>query len=91
MLRFQVALTVLSSCPAPSTKKLLKFLFHNIHSSHFVVVIDITDIPCSLSICPDKFIVSRRTFWLCVACKHALDTHADALHVLNRTPSLFSE
>jgi hypothetical protein len=52
-----------------------------------VMVIEL-HVPRAQPVAPNKLFVPGRTLVLCIASQHALDTHADALYVLNRAPTL---
>jgi hypothetical protein len=43
------------------------------------------------AVAPNKLFVARWTLILRVASEHTLDTHADALYVLDWTPTLSTE
>jgi hypothetical protein len=45
-------------------------------------------VPRAQAVASDELFVPGRALVLCIASEHALDTHADALYVLNRTPTL---
>jgi hypothetical protein len=45
----------------------------------------------TLGVSPDKLLVSWRAFILRISRQHALDAHADALDILDRTPALGPE
>jgi hypothetical protein len=59
--------------------------------SYRVVVVVELDIPWAQPITPHKFFVSWWTLVLGIASQHTLDAHADALHVLDRTPALLAQ
>ncbi len=49
------------------------------------------DVPWAQPVASHKFFVTRRTLVLGVTGQHALDAHADTLHILDGTPSLLTE
>jgi hypothetical protein len=55
-----------------------------------VMVIEL-HVPWAQPVAPYKLFVPGRALVLCISSEHALDTHADALHVLNWTPTLSTE
>jgi hypothetical protein len=55
-----------------------------------VMVIEL-HVPRAQPVAPNKLFISGRALVLCIASEHALDTHADALYILNRTPTLSTE
>ena len=52
-----------------------------------VVVIEL-HVPRTQAVASDELFVPGRALVLCIASEHALNTHADALYILNRTPAL---
>lgn len=52
-----------------------------------VMVVEL-HVPRAQAVASDELFVTRRTLVLCIASEHTLDTHADALYVLNWTPTL---
>lgn len=66
-------------------------LFHTVEAfgpgSDLIVVEDEVDIPRPLSIVLDEVIVPWRPLLLGVACKHALQTDADTLHIVYGAPA----
>jgi hypothetical protein len=45
-------------------------------------------VPRAQAVASDELFVPGRALVLCITSEHALDTHADALYVLNRAPTL---
>jgi hypothetical protein len=63
---------------------------HPMPSNRIVVVKEI-NVPRPSSIVGYEMLVSLRTLIFGIARQHALQTHADTLHVLNRRPSLMAQ
>jgi len=59
--------------------------------SYVLIVIVKIDVPWAQPVRPDKLLVSRRPLRLGIARQHALDAHADALHILDGTPALVAQ
>lgn len=71
----------MSSCTQPTSTA----------SLHRVIIIVEADVPRTERVPPNELLIPGRSLVLGVPRQHALDAHADALDVLDGTPSLIAE